>query len=119
MNETVTWAMETMQIINAMTPEITGKAFDPEWFLLRQRLEEIGTERDSLREDVAKLRRMLAMAYSGPVNLYGDDGELTDTVEQPWIDYVRDSVDTIAKSMQQRGENKVAASQFLQGQAKQ
>ena len=39
-NSSPTWAMETMQIINKLTPDITGKAFDPDWFLLRQRLEE-------------------------------------------------------------------------------
>ena len=26
--------------INDLTPDIKGKAFDPDWFLLRQRLEE-------------------------------------------------------------------------------
>lgn len=34
------WAEETMMLINKMTPNIEGKAFDPDWFLLRQRLEE-------------------------------------------------------------------------------
>jgi hypothetical protein len=34
------WAMETMRMINKMTPDIQGKAFDPDWFLLRNRLEE-------------------------------------------------------------------------------
>jgi hypothetical protein len=35
------WALETMRIINRMTPDIKGKAFDVDWFLLRQRFEEI------------------------------------------------------------------------------
>jgi len=34
------WAMETMQMINKMTPDIQGKALDPDWFQLRNRLEE-------------------------------------------------------------------------------
>jgi hypothetical protein len=34
------WALETMQIINRLTPDMKDKAFDPDWFLLRQRLEE-------------------------------------------------------------------------------
>lgn len=34
------WALETMQIINRLTSNIKDKAFDPDWFLLRQRLEE-------------------------------------------------------------------------------
>lgn len=35
------WALETMKIINELTPMITGKAFDPDWFLLRQRFEQM------------------------------------------------------------------------------
>ena len=31
-----------MQMINKLTPDIKGKAFDPDWFLLRERLEEAG-----------------------------------------------------------------------------
>ncbi len=38
--ESAGWALETMKIINEMTPDIKGKAFDPDWFLLRERLEE-------------------------------------------------------------------------------
>lgn len=34
------WAEETMMLINKLTPDIKGKAFDPDWFMLRQRLEE-------------------------------------------------------------------------------
>lgn len=36
----LTWSEETMQIINKLTPNIKEKAFDIEWFLLRQRFEE-------------------------------------------------------------------------------
>jgi hypothetical protein len=34
------WTLQTMQTINDLTPKITGKAFDPDWFLLRQKLEQ-------------------------------------------------------------------------------
>lgn len=34
------WAFETMTMINKLTPDIHGKAFDPGWFVLRERLEE-------------------------------------------------------------------------------
>jgi len=34
------WAIETMIMINKLTPDIKHKAFDPGWFLLKQRLEE-------------------------------------------------------------------------------
>ena len=33
------WAEKTMSIINDLTPDIKNKAFDPDWFLLRRRLE--------------------------------------------------------------------------------
>lgn len=36
------WASETIRMINELTPDIKGKAFDPGWFLLRERLEEAG-----------------------------------------------------------------------------
>lgn len=34
------WSWETMQMVNRLTPHISGKAFDPGWFVLRNRLEE-------------------------------------------------------------------------------
>jgi hypothetical protein len=37
----ISWAIETMHIINNLTPGIKGKAFDVDWFLLRQRFEQI------------------------------------------------------------------------------
>lgn len=40
----LTWAEETMLCINKLTPSIEGKAFDPDWFLLRQRLEQFEAE---------------------------------------------------------------------------
>ena len=41
------WTLETMRIINELTPKISGKAFDPDWFLLRQRFEQL---EDALRD---------------------------------------------------------------------
>lgn len=35
------WTQETMRLINDLTPSIEGKAFDPDWFLLRQRFEQL------------------------------------------------------------------------------
>lgn len=35
------WTIETMRTINALTPSIAGKAFNADWFLLRQRFEEM------------------------------------------------------------------------------
>jgi chromosome segregation ATPase len=51
LSETPTpWAMETMQLINKLTPDVQGKAFDPDWFLLRQRLEEKERELSALKK---------------------------------------------------------------------
>src|ERR1017187_7227169 len=38
--EQFAWTIETMNIINKLTTDIKGKAFDPDWFLLRQRFEQ-------------------------------------------------------------------------------
>lgn len=40
------WATKTMDMINKLTPDIKGKAFDPDWFLLREKLEEAGRVMD-------------------------------------------------------------------------
>ena len=48
-----------------------------------------------------KLRRLLALTYSG-TSLYGDDGELQDTKVQPFIDFKRDSADEIEDKIQER-----------------
>ena len=42
------WAVETMLMINKLTPDIKEKAFDPDWFLLRERLEKAGIIIDEL-----------------------------------------------------------------------
>lgn len=42
------WASETMTMINRMTPDITGKGFDPDWFILRQRFEEVQARLNAL-----------------------------------------------------------------------
>lgn len=48
------WAWETMMLINKLTPEITGKAFDVDWFLLRQRFEAMEAELAACREKLAQ-----------------------------------------------------------------
>lgn len=61
-----------------------------------------------LREDVEKykkdnkqLRIMLAVSYGGPL-LYSDDGELQDNRMLPYIDFVRDTPETISKKFTER-----------------
>jgi hypothetical protein len=33
------WLRDAMRMINELTPDVKEKAFDPDWFLLRQHLE--------------------------------------------------------------------------------
>lgn len=50
------WAKETMSIINKLTPQIEGKAFDPDWFLLRQRLEQMDQNATALSRELEEAR---------------------------------------------------------------
>lgn len=52
------WSEETIAQINKLTPDIKGKAFDPAWFLLRQRFEQI----DYAVEENAQLKAQLEQA---------------------------------------------------------
>jgi hypothetical protein len=45
------WLMQSMQKINDLTPNITGKAFDPDWFLLREHLQYAATIMDSATKE--------------------------------------------------------------------
>lgn len=56
----------------------------------------------------ADLRRMLAGAYAG-AGLYGDDGEMQDNRERPFIDFLRDTVKDIESKIQDRGMAKIRA----------
>lgn len=58
-------------------------------------------------DENAKLREVLAFAYSGAPNLYADDGELTDNTIYPYIDYRRDSVEEIKRKIAIRGINRL------------
>jgi hypothetical protein len=55
------WSMETMKLINDLTPDILGKSQDPDWFLLRQRLEEV----DQLKSEVEALQKQLEEKFAG------------------------------------------------------
>lgn len=52
--------------------------------------------------DEMRLRRLLAVAYSGS-KLYTDDGELQDGSTLPVIDFKRDTVDEIEEAITERG----------------
>ncbi len=55
-----------------------------------------------------KLRMLLATCYAGTA-LYGDDGELQDARELPFIDFKRMTPDQIESAMQERGLNRLRA----------
>ena len=55
----------------------------------------------NMSPDEYKLRSMLCDAYSG-AKAYRDDGEMSDSSVLPSIDFLRDSVDQIEKSIQTR-----------------
>lgn len=52
-----------------------------------------------------------ALAYSGPSRLYGDDGELQDNSEYPYIDWRRDSAEVIRDKITERANRKLATAQ--------
>jgi len=45
------WTLQTMQMINTLTPNVKGKSFDPDWFLLRQRFEQVEEKLYSLGQE--------------------------------------------------------------------
>jgi len=49
-----------------------------------------------------------ALAYSGPSRPYGDDGELQDNSEYPYIDWRRDSAEVIRDKITERANRKLA-----------
>jgi cell division protein FtsB len=57
MSDKLTWTQEIMQRINELTPQVTGKSTEPDWFLLRQHFEFKEAELTRLR---AELERMTA-----------------------------------------------------------
>jgi hypothetical protein len=57
MSEKLPWTIETMDLINKLTSEIKGKAFDPDWFLLRQRFEEIEYALQDRERTILTMRR--------------------------------------------------------------
>ena len=58
------WAVETMMMINKLTPQIEGKAFDPGWFVLRERLETSELEMENMALEIARLTTDLVKAHS-------------------------------------------------------
>lgn len=64
------------------------------------------TDKTVMTDTERNLRRMLALRVSG-AKLYADDGELSDSSEHPFIDFLRDDVDVIAAKLQIRGENQL------------
>lgn len=71
---------------------------------------------DPRDEEIASLRYMLAIAYSGS-NLYGDDGELQDNRLPHMIDFKRDSTQEIRNKMEQRALDAYVATKPAQAES--
>lgn len=56
------WSVQTMQMINELTSTIEGKAFDPGWFELRQRFEQVDSLKGQLAEAQATSANILKRA---------------------------------------------------------
>jgi len=61
-------------------------------------------EEKMMRQEERQIRRMLCMAYAGPL-AYMDDGEAQDTQREPGIDFLRMSPEVIQSRMQERARN--------------
>lgn len=59
-------------------------------------------ERIEMSQTELELRRMVAISRSDWEHLYQDDGEIQDSFERPYIDYLRDSVNTIQNKLRER-----------------
>ncbi|WP_427852884.1 hypothetical protein [Stenotrophomonas acidaminiphila] len=66
---------------------------------------------DSAKGGSEAWREGWALAYSGPSRLYGDDGELQDNSEYPYIDWRRDSAEVIRDKITERANRKLAKTQ--------
>lgn len=77
------WALETMAMINDLTPSIQRKASDPGWFLLRQRFEQVEADFERLSAENARLTRMMqAVAGDNVTQDGGADYERIDGLIQ-------------------------------------
>ena len=65
-----------------------------------------------IREDNLRLRAILAFRVAGP-SLYGDDGELQDNSEQPFIDFKNDAAEEISRKLLQRANKRFKAESAL------
>jgi hypothetical protein len=68
---------------------------------------EIRARLEGLVRDNRVLRVTLALQVSG-TNLYGDDGELSDCSEHPFIDYKRDSLQEIGLKLRERSTRRAS-----------
>ena len=76
----------------------------PEQF--RANMESMEAWPEGTTDSEKKFRVLLATTYG---ITYGDDGELQNTKQQPWIDFKRDFIDEIAEKMARRAVASMAA----------
>jgi len=92
-----------------MVQYIRADRFEAIYATERAAREQTEAERNAAVADGSILRELLALAYSGFDNLYTDDGELVDNSTHPYIDYGRDSAETLREKIQERGRAKLDA----------
>lgn len=93
--------------------EMGVDAYGPRGVLERYIAQQAATLRQSadsgrVGDDERQWRELLAIRVAGPM-LYTDDGELSDATAVPYIDFLRDSADTIARKLADRSRAALAA----------
>ena len=67
------WLAKAMQKINELTPNINGKAFDPDWFLLREHFQFASEKIDGVADRWWKEKIAFAEGRDVEYKLNGDD----------------------------------------------
>lgn len=76
------WLCETMDIINKLTPDIKGKAFNADWFLLRQRFEQRESERADLERALSAERERAEKAEAAITRIWTTIPSSYDVIEE-------------------------------------
>ena len=101
------WASETIRIINDLTPDIKGKGLSPDWFLLRQRLQEAERIMDEKNVDTERQRDQLATNCRWLIaQMDRIHAALCPSMMGTWQDRVNQAVEAAEKAHNDRGERR-------------
>jgi len=96
------WAAEIVELINKLTPDIQGKAFDAGWFMLYERLDSAARELAAAKEELSRLNNLdvdYAMTCNKLAQALSDKRELVEAL-RAWHDWWQ--LDSVGHG--QRGE---------------